>query len=132
MVAHLGPSLQVRNAEQADPLPGRVRVAAAYDLVAALTQRDDLQGWLAFEVEDRLSSLGYTSFYLGTELAAGRTDLLSLRAGHAWSQVAQEDGTRVGLGIRYRRFDLAIAKSLAVSTITGETEPVHVTFSIGF
>ena len=43
----------------------------------------------------------------------------------------QEDGARVGLGLRYERFDLAIAKSLAVSTL-GETEPVHVTFAIGF
>ncbi len=132
MVAHLGPDFQVRNAEQADPLPARVRVAAAYDVVRELTGRDDLHGWLAFEVEDRLRSLGSTSFYLGTELSAGRTDALSLRAGHAWSQIGQEDGTRVGLGLRYQRFDLAIAKSLAVSTITGETEPVHVTFSIGF
>jgi len=132
MVAHLGPRLQVRNAEQADPLPARVRVAAAYDLVSALTEREDLRGWIAFEVEDRLKSLGNTSFYLGAELSAGRGDALSLRAGHAWSQISQEDGTRVGLGLRYQRFDLAIAKSLAVSTITGETEPVHVTFAIGF
>ncbi len=124
MVAHLGPSLQVRNAEQADPLPARVRVAAAYNLISALTEREDLQAWLAFEVEDRLKSLGNTSFYLGTELSAGRGDALSLRG--------QEDGTRVGLGLRYQRFDLSIEKSLAVSTITGETEPVHVTFSIGF
>jgi hypothetical protein len=44
----------------------------------------------------------------------------------------QEAGARVGLGLRYERFDLAIAKSLAVSTLTGETEPVHVTFSVVF
>jgi hypothetical protein len=132
LVAHLGPRLQVRNAEQADPLPARVRMAAAYDVVSALLRRESLQGWIALEMEDRLRSFGATSVYLGTELRAGRTDALSLRAGHAWSQVAQEDGTRVGLGLRYQRFDLAIAKSLAVSTITGETEPVHVTFSIGF
>jgi hypothetical protein len=42
-----------------------------------------------------------------------------------------EDGARVGLGVRYERLDLSIAKSLAVSGLTGETEPVHVTFSIG-
>ncbi len=132
LLAHLGPRLQVRNAEQADPLPARVRVAAAWDVVSALLEREELQGWIALEVEDRLKSLGSTSVYLGTELRAGGGDALSLRAGHAWSQVDQEDGTRVGLGLRYQRFDLAIAKSLAVSTITGETEPVHVTFSIGF
>lgn len=132
LVAHLGPSLQVRNAEQADPLPARVRIAGAYDFVSSLVGRDDLQGWLAFEIEDRLRSLGNMSYYLGTELTAGQGDAIVLRAGHAWSEIDQEDGTRVGLGLRYQRFDLSIAKSLAVSTITGETEPVHVTFAIGF
>lgn len=132
MVAHLGPSLQVLNAEQADPLPTRVRVAAAYNVIAAITDTEDLRGWLAFEVEDRLRELGSLSYYLGSELTAGQTDALSLRAGYVWSELEQEDGGRVGLGLRYERFDLSIAKSLAVSTLTGETEPVHVTFSIGF
>jgi hypothetical protein len=63
---------------------------------------------------------------------AGQGDALSLRAGYVWSQLDQEDGGRVGLGLTYERFDLSIAKSLAVSTLTGETEPIHVTFSIGF
>jgi len=132
MIAHLGPSLQVLNADQADPLPTRVRIAAAYNVVAALTDAADVQGWFAVEVEDRLRELGSTSVYLGTELTAGAVDALSLRAGYVFSDLDQEDGGRVGLGLRYERFDLSIAKSLAVSTLTGETEPVHVTFSIGF
>jgi hypothetical protein len=132
MVANLGPSLQVLNAEQADPLPARIRVAAGYNVVAAITDAEELQGWVALEVEDRLRELGSMSVYLGTELTAGRTDALSLRAGYVWSELDQEDGGRVGLGLRYERFDLSIAKALAVSTLTGETEPVHVTFSIGF
>jgi len=132
MVAHLGPSLQVVNAEQADPLPTRIRLAAAYNIVAAITDAEDLRGWVAVELEDRPRELGSTSVYLGTELTAGQVDALSLRAGYVWSDLDQEDGGRVGLGLRYERFDLSIAKSLAVSTLTGETEPVHVTFSIGF
>ena len=132
MVAHLGPRLQVLNAEQADPLPTRVRVAAAYSVLETITDAEELRGWLAVEVEDRLRELGSVSVYLGTELIAGRVDALSLRAGYAWSDLDQEDGSRVGLGLRYERFDLSIAKSLAVSTLTGETEPVHVTFSIAF
>jgi hypothetical protein len=132
MVAHLGPSLQVLNAEQADPLPTRVRLAAAYNVVAAVTEAESLRGWIALEVEDRPRELGSLSYYLGTELTAGQVDALSLRAGFVWSELDQEDGARVGLGLRYERFDLSIAKSLAVSTLTGETEPVHVTFAIGF
>jgi len=132
MVAHLGPRLQVLNTEQADPLPTRVRVAAAYKVLEAITGTEELRGWLAVEVEDRLRELGSVSVYLGTEMIAGQVDVLSLRAGYAWSELDQEDGGRVGLGLRYERFDLSIAKSLAVSTLTGETEPVHVTFSIAF
>jgi hypothetical protein len=132
MVAHLGPSLQVVNAEQADPLPTRVRLAAAYNIVAEITDIEDLRGWVALELEDRPRELGSTSVYLGTELSAGQVDALSLRAGYVWSELEQQDGGRVGLGLRYERFDLSIAKSLAVSALTGGTEPVHVTFSIGF
>jgi hypothetical protein len=132
MVAHLGPRLQVRNAEQADPLPARVRVAVSYDLVRALTDLDALSGWIGVEVQDRLRDPGTLSVYLGSEFTTGRTDAISLRAGYVVSELDQEDGTRVGIGLRYQRFDLSIAKSLAVSSLTGETEPVHVTFAIAF
>jgi hypothetical protein len=132
MLAHVGPSLQAVNAEQADPLPARARVAVAYDLVGRFSDNEEIGGWLAIEVQDRLRDLGSQSLYLGTELTAGRTDALMLRAGYVVGDLDQEDGARVGLGLRYERFDLAIAKSLAVSTLTGETEPVHVTFAIRF
>ncbi|MDA0330114.1 MAG: PorV/PorQ family protein [Gemmatimonadetes bacterium] len=132
MVAHLGPSLQVVNADQADPLPARLRIAVAYNVLSQIVEADELKGWVAVEVEDRLRALGSMSVYLGTELTAGQGDALSLRAGYVWSELDQEDGGRVGLGLRYERFDLSIAKSLSVSTLGIESEPVHVTFSIGF
>jgi len=132
MIAHLGPRFQALNAEQADPLPTRIRLAAAYDVVNALTGNDDLSGWAAVEVQDRLRDPGSLSYYLGTEFTAGREDALSLRAGYVISDLEREDGARVGLGLRYERFELSIAKSLVVSTLTGETEPVHVTFAILF
>lgn len=132
MVAHIGPRLQVLNAEQADPLPWRARVAAAYDVLGALVETEELGGWLAIEYEDRVRALGSGSVYVGTEVTAGSVDALALRAGYVWSDLDQEDGGRVGLGLTYERFDLSIAKSLAVSTLTGETEPIHVTFAIAF
>ena len=132
MLAHIGPRLQVLNADQSDPLPARVRLAFAYNLIALLTDDEELGGWLAVEVQDRLRELGSLSFYLGTELTAGVSEAIFLRAGYVLGNLDQEDGARVGLGFRFGRFDLAIAKSLAVSTLTGETEPVHVTFSIRF
>lgn len=132
MVAHLGPKLQVLNAEQADPLPARVRVGAAYDVLSQVAERVDLKGWVSLEVQDRLRDPGSISVYLGSELVAGSDDALVLRTGYVVGDLDQESGARVGLGLRYERFDLAIAKSLAVSTVTGETEPVHVSFSIVF
>ena len=132
MVAHVGPRLQVLNADQADPLPARVRLAFAYNFIALFTDDEELGGWLALEVQDRLRELGSLSYYIGTELTAGVSEALFLRAGYVLGDLDQEDGARVGLGFRYERFDLAIAKSLAVSTLTGKTEPVHVTFSIRF
>jgi hypothetical protein len=130
MVAHVGPALQVLNAEQADPLPARVRVAVAYDLVSALTEDEELGGWLSVEVEDRLLDPGHLSLYVGSELTAGRADALFLRAGYVVGD-DDRDGARVGLGLRYESFDLAIAKSLATSAFS-ESEPVHVTFAIRF
>jgi hypothetical protein len=72
------------------------------------------------------------AFYVGSELKAGVEDALYLRAGYVVNDVDAESGARVGLGLHYERFDLSIAKSLAVSTLTGQTEPVHVTFSVMF
>ena len=139
MVAHVGPKLQVLNVDQADPLPSRVRVAASYDVIDLLTEREDFGGWIGVEVQDRLRDLGRPSLYIGTEFTAGRVDALSLRAGYVladpldrFQEADPEDGARVGLGIRFEGLDLSIAKSLAVSNVTGETEPLHVSFSIGF
>ena len=133
MVAHVGPKLQVFNREQADPLPARIRLGVAYDFLEDVVERPGLSGLVTVEVEDRLRDVGASpSLYMGTEFAAGTTDALFLRAGFVVSDLEQEDGARVGLGLRYERFDLSIAKSLAVSTLTGETEPVHVSFAIRF
>ena len=132
VLAHLGPEFQVLNAEQADPLPARVRVGVAFDFMEEFTSDDQLSGWLSVEVQDRLRDPGTLSLYVGTELSAGVEDLLALRAGYVVGDQDQEEGARVGLGLSYEQFDLSIAKSLAVSTLTGETEPVQVTFAIRF
>ena len=131
MVAHVGPDLQVKNAEQADPLPSRMRVAVAYDVLAAVVEEESISGWIGVELEDRIRDPGSPSVYIGSEFQAGAADAIALRAGYVVSELDQEDGTRVGIGLKYQRFELSIAKSLAVSSLTGETEPVHVTFSIG-
>lgn len=132
MVAHLGPRLQVINAEQADPLPTRVRLSAAYDVLAHLAPQAPYLLWVAVEVEDRWRKPGSPSLYMGSEFAVGSRDAVFVRAGYVLGQAEESDGAAVGLGIRYERFDLGIAKSFIGASLLRESEPVQVTFGISF
>jgi hypothetical protein len=87
---------------------------------------------LITEVEDRWRDFGSPALYLGSEFAVGVEEaLLVVRAGYVRGNGEQVDGAAIGVGIEYDRFDLSIAKSLAAN-ITGVSDPVHVTFGIGF
>lgn len=136
MLAHAGPDLQVQNEEQADPLPIRIRLAAAYEVLGHVVEGDDFRLDLAVEVEDRWRdvSRGRTSpaTYVGAEFAAGAEARLLLRAGYVFGAALQVDGAAVGLGMRYEGLDLSIAKSLSTSSLTGESEPIQITLGIGF
>ncbi|MBI4540286.1 MAG: hypothetical protein HY704_12355 [Gemmatimonadetes bacterium] len=132
MVAHVGPPLQVINAEQADPLPSRVRVSAAYDVLQHIAPNAPYLVWVAVELEDRWSHPGTPSVYMGSEFTAGTKDAVYVRAGYVLSQTEETDGVAVGFGIHYERFDLALAKSFVGPGLAGEAEPVHVTFGIAF
>lgn len=127
MVAHLGPRLQVRNADQADPLPTRLRVALAYDVLSTFVDREDVRGRVVIEVEERLRNPG-RAVYVATELSAGVDPGVRLWAGNAFGGELQTPGVGVGIGARFDRFELGISRSLTRSTLSGDTEPVHVTF----
>jgi hypothetical protein len=131
MAAHVGPRYQFHNEEQADPLPTRVRFAAAYDVDGPEVPGTDLRLTLAGEVEDRWRNPGSPAVYLGSQFtAAVEQALLQLRAGYVWNG-DHVDGAAVGVAIHYDRFDLGIAKSLAAN-ITQDVEPVHVSFGLTF
>ncbi len=133
MLAHLGPSLQVINAAQADPLPARVvRVSGAYEMLGHFIDQSDLDLWLTLELEDRMRDLGSPSLYLGSEFSAGTGGSIFVRAGYVAGDVEQVNGAAVGAGLRYQSFDVAIAKSLADSGLEGDSEPIHVTFAVLF
>lgn len=132
MVAHAGPDLQIINVEQADPLPTRLRVAASYELLNHFLDRADLEFTAIAELEDRLREMGSPVLYLGTEFRAGRTDQIFVRAGFGQGQPEQPAGAAVGLGLKYQQFEISIAKSLSGSSLSSESEPVHVTFGVLF
>jgi hypothetical protein len=132
MVAHLGPSLQVINAEQSDPLPTRIRLSGAYEVLNHFVEPGKVDLWVTAELEDRAKDLGSPSLYMGTELSAGTSGSIFVRAGYVAGDIEQVNGAAVGAGIRYQSFDVAIAKSLADSGLEGDSEPVHITFSVLF
>jgi len=131
-VAHVGPRLRVFNEEQADPLPARIRLAAAYEVLHHFLDRPDVRALVTVEVEDRLRDPGSTGTYVGTEIVAGAGPSLSLRAGYTFESELQVDGAGVGVGVRFERFDVGIAKSLGSTTLDGESEPVQITFGFVF
>jgi len=132
LIAHVGPSLQLINVEQADPLPTRLRAAISYETFRHFSEMEGVELWLSAELEDRWRSLGDPVLFLGSELVVGEDDLVYLRAGYGQQQVGRGAGASVGLGIRYDRFELGIAKRLSASTVSGEAEPVHITFGVTF
>lgn len=132
MIAHAGPHYQFRNEAQADPLPTRLRVAAAYEVLSLLLPEEELSLILTGEIEDRWRDLGNPAVYLGGEFSAGvEQATLLVRAGHVIGNGVQVDGSAVGVGIRYTRFDVGVAKSLAAGLVQ-ESEPMHVTFGFIF
>jgi len=133
MAAHVGPSLQIINVEQADPLPTRLRAAVAYEVLHHLLQ--DSTGfslWLTGELEDKWRTLGNPVLYLGGEMTVGEGDVFFLRSGYGQGQTGQSAGASVGFGLRYERFDIGIAKRLSGASISSESEPIHVSFGVLF
>lgn len=131
MVAHAGPDLQIINSEQADPLPTRLRLAGAYEILHHFQDRTDLEVWAAAELEDRLKDLGSPVLYLGAEFAAGQEDQIFLRTGYGQGQTGLPAGVSIGLGIRYQQFEIGIGKALSSGGLN-ESEPAQITFGVIF
>ncbi len=130
MLAHLGPDFQVVNADQADPLPTRLRISTAYEIAGHFLPYPDLDFWVTVEMEDRWRNPGSPSMYIGGEFTAGATDAFYVRAGYEAGEGGLNQGAAVGVGVRYERFDLDLAKSLARSSLTGDSQPVHLTLAL--
>ncbi len=132
MIAHVGPRLQFINAAQADPLPSRARISGAYQVLDPFTTDERFELWINVEVEDRLRSPGDASLYVGSELVAGAEEAVFVRAGYVFGELDQTDGAAIGLGLRFQRFDLGIARSLAAADIGQESEPFYFTLGLVF
>lgn len=128
-VVNAGPGLQVVNAEQADPLPGRIHLGATYDLLATYPTDHELALRLAADVRDVFRDPGSPTVAFGLELDVQQA--VFLRAGYAPGE-GLGTGAGIGVELRYDRFDVAVARSFVNSQLGADTEPFQVSFGLNF
>lgn len=128
-VTDLGFKLQVHNSAQASSPPARLHVGGAFQALS-LTQVDTAFAlWISAAVQTPvLTSSASSVAGVGAELVVART--VFLRTGYRTGS-GIGSGPAVGVGVRYERFDLSLAKSFAQS-ISGDGAPVQVSFGIAF
>ncbi|MGH7555123.1 MAG: PorV/PorQ family protein [Longimicrobiales bacterium] len=127
-VSQLGFALQVINAEQSDPLPTRLRIGAAYEVLHHFRPDSAVALWLSADVVDNWNQPGGAIVNVGAELSVGNA--IWLWAGHGGGS-ALYHGIATGVGLKYNRFDVAVGKTFASSPLD-ERDPVQVTFGIRF
>ncbi|HEX7050060.1 MAG TPA: PorV/PorQ family protein [Longimicrobiales bacterium] len=128
VVTNIGFPLQVVNAQQADPLPVRIRLGARYEVLHHFRAEDGLRLWVAAEVEERWREAGDPTPSVGIELSA--RDVVFLRTGFVPGD-GVGTGVAVGLGVHYARFTVAVAKSFMTGLVDA-TEPVQVSLGMSF
>jgi len=105
---HAGFALQVENREQADPLPTRVVLGAAYRLpLQALGAADVIDARILVDVQDGWGAYGRPDARTGLEVGYG--GVAFFRAGYAFLH-AETDGPSIGLGLRLDRIALDFAR----------------------
>lgn len=126
---YFGPRLQVRNADQADVSPTRLRVGGAYNVTHVFTRDTTIEAWLHVDAVQRVHDASAPGINVGAEVIFDKT--IFLRAGHAAEAGgASQGGSGVGLGLVYQRFEINVAKSL--STQIFASEPFYVSFGVTF
>jgi hypothetical protein len=128
-VVNVGPGLQVVNAEQADPLPSRLHLGVAYDVLGAVALDERVALRVTTDVQDVLRDLGNPTVSVGMELDV--QGAVFLRAGYAPGE-GLGTGAAVGVELRYDRFDIAVSRSFVNSQLAADTEPFQVSFGLNF
>ena len=128
-VLNAGPGLQVENAEQADPLPGRLHFGVAYDVLRPTPADERVALRVSTDIQDVLRDLGHPIVSVGVELDVQES--VFLRAGYAPGE-GLGTGAAVGVELRYDRFDIAVSRSFVNSQLSADTEPFQVSFGINF
>jgi hypothetical protein len=123
VIRHLGFDLQLKNEEQADPLPTRVQLGAVYTVLlpafSGTEQRLDAR--FLFDIDDRLGQYNSPEPRVGIDI--GFQDFVRFRAGYAFLD-SQSRGPSVGVGLRFGRIAVDVARVFFVSS--SFDEPLHI------
>ena len=129
---NLGFPLQVQNSAQADPLPTRLSVGVAYEVVRSATGAAG-EGLDVRVLADVQGAVGHGPFFpvtlVGVESGVG--ELIRLRAGYAFTD-SDARGPSIGLGMRLGQMSVDVARVFFANDILGEREPFHVSFRATF
>lgn len=129
-VMHAGFPLQVKNAAQSDVTPARLRLGGAYDAGRLITSDSTIAVWVHLDLVGKVRDFSTPAMNFGTEVVLDNT--IYFRAGHASDgDGITSGGDAVGLGLKYQRFDVNVAKSVTASPVFGG-EPFYISFAVTF
>lgn len=126
-VVNAGLALQVVNAEQADPFPGRIHLGVAYNVLDAAPVDSLVALRVGVDARDHLSRPGSPTLAVGVELDV--QEAVFLRAGYTPGE-GLGTGAAVGLELRYDRFDLGLSRSFVNSSLEADGEPFQVSLGL--
>ena len=127
-ITHFALPLQVINAEQAAPTPSRVRAGAAYEVLHHFSQDSAVAIWLSSDVSFSWRPDIPPTLSTGAEAVLDNT--IFVRVGYS-TGTGRNAGAAVGLGLRYERFDVGIAKSF-VDPSAIDRDPYQISFAVSF
>lgn len=126
-VRHLGFAL--KGANEDDPLPTRLRVGAAYEVLSTFLQDEAFALTLALDLEDQARYLGEPDVMLGSEFGVAQT--FFLRAGYAFLDSGL-GGPTLGFGLTYDWLNLDLSRGFDdVSAASGD-QATQLTFGVTF
>ena len=129
---NVGFNLQVENSAQADPLPMRVAVGVAYEVVRPVPGRAgesiDLRVLADLQSAVRHGAAAPMTL-VGVESGVG--ELIRLRGGYAFLD-SDAKGPSLGLGLKMGAISLDLARVFFANDNLAEKEPFHVSFRAVF
>jgi hypothetical protein len=130
-LTNAGAGLDLAGSGVTDPPPTRLRLGAAFDVLAGFDPGGNpdapLDLALAADFQEPWAEFDDLQAFLGTEI--GFRKILYVRAGYAWAGVGRS-GASLGLGVNVMRFRFSLGRSFDDFSTFDSDEPFQ--FSLGF